>query len=175
MTTGAWQISESTTEILRLQNQLVGYFAKRLGKHEDPRDYAADVWVAAGKGFERRSSLRYYLFAIARRVVADYWRRVSRRPELVEVEEELPSDQSGCETALQRLANHATTQRALKKVDYPHQDVVRLWLRGRDPLEIADELGIPYNTARSRIGRGRLQLIELLVAEYEESADDVAS
>jgi RNA polymerase sigma factor (sigma-70 family) len=166
MTASEWQISDSTTELQRLSNALFQYFRRRIPDHEDIGDYVAQVWIAAGKSFRGECSLHHYVFQIARRVVSDYWRRASRRPCLVEEEVDfdgdLPIDAPGCETALEALEQREAMASAMELVDPVYREALRMWAEGRDAMQVATVLGVPYNTARSRIARGRRQLLELM-------------
>lgn len=168
MTTSEWQVSDSTSEIRRLTHALLGYFTNRLPEHEDPRDYVTDVWLAAGRGFRRESSLHHYVFQIARRLVASHWRRANRaaiEPLPAGPDSDLPLDGPGCETLLELVGNSESVALALPLVRQPYRDAVQLWLAGRDAMQIADMLGIKYHTARSRIVRGR----RLLISEIRKS------
>jgi RNA polymerase sigma factor (sigma-70 family) len=166
MTTAEWRISDSTTEIKRLTNALLRYFNRRLPQQDDAEDYVGAVWLAAGKGFQRRSTLHHYVFQIARKMVMGRWRQVRRRGQFVQLsvgfDGDLPSDAPGCETVLEMLREHEVVRRALPQVNPVYRDVLRLWLDGRDAIQIADALGLQYHTARSRIARGRKELIEMI-------------
>jgi RNA polymerase sigma factor (sigma-70 family) len=157
-----WQISDSTTEIRRLTNVLLVYVGRRIPHHEDPRDYVSRIWLAAGRGFRHESSLRHYLFQIARRMISDRWRRAKRTPELVELADVLEIDGPGCDTALDVIRSRASIDEAVPLVSPIYRAALRMWLEGRDAMQIAERLGVPYNTARSRIVRGRRQLLEAL-------------
>jgi RNA polymerase sigma factor (sigma-70 family) len=160
--TSEWQISDSTTEIRRLTHVLLVYIGRRIPPHEDPRDYVSRIWLAAGKGFRHESSLHHYLFQIARRMISDRWRRPKPTPELVDLMDALPIDGPGCDTALDLIRSRASIDEAVPLVDPIYRDAVRMWLEGRDAMQIADRLGVRYNTARSRIVRGRQQLLDVL-------------
>jgi len=56
---------------------------------------------------------------------------------------------------------------ALEKIAEPYREALRLSLEGRSNLQIAAELGIPYNTVRSRLSRGRARVIDALRDELE--------
>lgn len=162
MATTEWQISDSTTEIRRLTHVLLSYVGRRIPQHEDPRDYVSRIWLAAGKGFRHESSLHHYLFQIARRMMFDRRRRTKRTPEHVDLADALEIDGPGCDTALELIRGRASIAEAVPLVDPIYRDAVRMWLEGRDAMQIAERLGVPYNTARSRIVRGRRQLLEVL-------------
>lgn len=169
MTTAEWRISDSTSEIIRLTNALLRYFDRRLPQQDEAQDYVAAVWLAAGKGFQRRSTLHHYVFQIAHKMVLGRWRQVRRREKHVQLsvgfDGDLPHDAPGCETVLEMLREHEIVRRALPLVNPVYREALRLWLDGRDAMQIADALGLQYHTARSRIVRGRKELIELIRLE----------
>ncbi|WP_146660676.1 RNA polymerase sigma factor [Enhygromyxa salina] len=72
------------------------------------------------------------------------------------------------------LADLEVLDRAVAQVDEVYRDVVRMSLTGRDNRQIAAELAIPYNTVRSRLGRGRMQVVIAARAALEEEGTGAA-
>jgi DNA-directed RNA polymerase specialized sigma24 family protein len=60
------------------------------------------------------------------------------------------------------IRSRASIDEAVPLVSPIYRAALRMWLEGRDAMQIAERLGVPYNTARSRIVRGRRQLLEAL-------------
>jgi DNA-directed RNA polymerase specialized sigma24 family protein len=52
-------------------------------------------------------------------------------------------------------------------VDEIFRDVRRLWLAGRDNVQIAAELQMNYNTVRSQLNRGQKAVLKALRAEVD--------
>ena len=153
---GAWQISASTATILRLDGELLRFFRKQVLNVEDAKDLASTTWLGAGRNFKHLSSLRYFMFAVAAKVLAQHKRRALRRPpsDAAEVES-LASGALTMESVVDLLDREDTVEQAVMQVPEFYQPIVRLWLTGQDGKTIADELGINYNTARARLSRGR--------------------
>jgi RNA polymerase sigma-70 factor (ECF subfamily) len=140
---------------------LRGYFARRT-KQRDVESLVGITLIEAGARFEGRSTLEQFVFAIARRKVAEVVRtRVRRRARAFVRGDRSLDAGTGIETLLDHLRRSALLDAALDQVPELHREVVRLWLAGCDNLQIAAELGLSYNTARSRLSRGRAVLLAI--------------
>ncbi|MEM9457287.1 MAG: sigma-70 family RNA polymerase sigma factor [Myxococcota bacterium] len=110
------------------------------------------------------ASFRAYLYAIARAKLFDRLRREHRLPERADL-----STHSLCDlgtspsAALARDERKAKLALALASIPLDHQIAIELayWEHLTGP-EIAQTLGIPANTVRSRLARARRQLREQL-------------
>ena len=158
-----------------MQDALRGYFQRRVS-HRDVENLVDDTTLAAGAGFERRSSLHHYVFSIAKRKVAEHWRRHERRAgrgELVPVGPStllrIPDSTPGLESLIVLPERHAHLQAALAEVPGSFREVVELWLAGHDNVQIAAALSINYNTARSRLVRGKAALLAAYEAALGEA------
>jgi RNA polymerase sigma factor (sigma-70 family) len=166
------------SEYLEINRDLISFF-RHFAPSSDPTDLAANTWFAAVRYFEGRCSLREFVFLVAKRQAGEAWRRHRRKPpaEPLESEEDIGVDDGGLavaerpgpETCLTLAAGHEAVERALEVVGDAYREAVRLWLEGCDNFQIAAELDIHYNTARSRLSRGRAQF---LVALKEELGAD---
>lgn len=82
-----------TPEVLREHcvGEIFAYLSRRIKRREDAEDLALEVFIAAYQSPRPISpaELRPWLFGIARRKLADYLRRGSRRPEALEGEANL--------------------------------------------------------------------------------------
>jgi RNA polymerase sigma-70 factor, ECF subfamily len=109
------------------------------------------AWNAADRFDSELGSLRTWLFAIARNVVIDIGRARAVRPRLsdhAEVEERVDPREDPYERAL--LAWEV--EEALRRLGEAHRKVlVETYYRGRPYAEVADELGIPEGTVKSRV------------------------
>jgi RNA polymerase sigma factor (sigma-70 family) len=141
---------------------LRGYFIRRT-KQRDVESLVEITLIEAGARFEGRSRLEHFVFAIAKRKVADVVRtRVRRRARAPFMRGDRSLDAgTGIETLLDRQRRSALLDAALDQVPERYREVVRLWLAGHDSLQIAAELGLNYNTARSRLSRGRAVLLAI--------------
>lgn len=147
----------------------------------DPQDVddlvqATFVGCVNGKDkFRKEANVRTYLLAIARNRLHTYWRARSRARELdfgvSSVEDLAPSPLS---QALERRRDRLLVQ-ALRCVPLDMQIALELhyWEGMRGP-ELAEVLGIPEGTVRSRLRRG-LEALRAKIAELAESSDPLAS
>ena len=150
--------------------------ARSSGAREEAIDLAQDIWLRA---FRRLGSLadpqafHAWLFQIATNVVRNHAKR-AKPPPLVSLdqpaagEEDGPTievpDSSG-EPARVAAENELgrRIQQALGKLPAERREVVVLHhLEGFDVKEIAEQLGVAVGTVKSRLGRGRAALRELL-------------
>jgi RNA polymerase sigma-70 factor, ECF subfamily len=163
----AWKLTTRTTVLQRLRNELLRYFRKRVSQTPDAEDLLSQVWLAAGRMFQRRSSVRYYMFSIARRLVADHWSRLScpglrcAGENLAELDEFL-DESTDLEGELASRDDFEALEDALATIPRDYRVVVDLCLRGYSNFEIAAQLGIHYHTVRSRLSRGKAHLLKAL-------------
>ena len=107
-------------------------------------------------------SVRSFAFIIAANIVVDMRRKRRVLTTSLLNYEEVADEGPGPDTLLMLLVGHRAIEQAVEQVDEVHRDVVRLSLVGRDHVQIAAELDIPYNTVKSRLGRGRAQALNIL-------------
>ena len=140
----------------RYHDELNAYYRKRL-----PLELADELTqitlletIAKIDRFRGESSFRHYVFAVAKRVTADHFRRVSRRIELdPEPSSEPPDLQTSPSERFARAEYVAELRAAIAELDDHYQSVMNLHMRGASNHEIAAELDIRYNTVRSRLSR----------------------
>jgi RNA polymerase sigma-70 factor (ECF subfamily) len=92
---------------------------------------------------------RSYLFTTARNIVTDSWRAQSRRPRMVDDEQQLATAPSadGVEAVLEAL----TINEALDRLSIEHRQVIQsLYYDGLSIGEAAGRLGIAAGTVKSR-------------------------
>ena len=135
------------------------------GNDADADDACQEALLAIVRGlarFDGRSSFKTWSYRVASNACLDELRRRNRRPD---PHREVPDPAgSGTETRIDaQVADRLTLAQALPQL--PEEFRVPVVLRdvaGLDYAEIADSLGIPPGTVRSRIARGRRQLCDLL-------------
>lgn len=173
----SWRLSDSESlELANLRTELIRFFKHRTSP-EDIDNLTTDTIIAAGTCFEHRSSLRHFVFSIARNKLTDWYRRRTRRggAEVVRLDEDEVALEAftepglGLESLLSIPARHAVLQQALAQVPDDYRVVVELWLAGQDSVQIAATLGINYNTTRSRLVRGKRVLLEAFIAGLDET------
>jgi len=156
-------------EIARSHGRFLYTVAYRLtGNDADAQDLVQDVLLRVRRGLEtyRPGSLEGWLSRITTNVFLDDVRRKRRRPTVA-----LPDDpdrvlvgELGADVALASLRLPDDVQDALRDLhDEFRAAVVLCDVVGLSYEEIADQLGIPVGTVRSRIHRGRAALRGVLV------------
>jgi RNA polymerase sigma-70 factor (ECF subfamily) len=123
-----------------------------------------DVWRQAGR-FEARSAVSTWLLAIARYKALSALRR---KPE-EELDEEAaaaiedPADNP--EVALEKKDKSAILRQCLTKLSAEHREIIDLvYYHEKSVEEVAEIVGIPENTVKTRMFYARKKLSELLAA-----------
>ena len=156
--------------LLRRHYDLVHAVCRRIaGGIRDADDAAQEAMIGIVRGlprFDGRSSVTTWMYRIATNAALDELRRRTRRPALHVVHDDAPAAeevdpraQRHVDAVVDRLAIEAALERLPEdfRVAVVLRDVADL-----DYGEIADVLGVPLGTVKSRIARGRAQLVELL-------------
>lgn len=136
-----------------------------LGNHADADDAAQEALIRISRSidsFDGRSNVNTWVYRIATNAALDELRRRSRRPlSLVDGDPNRP-DPTG-EAAFARIDSSGSLDAALAAI--PDEYRVAMVLRDVADLdydEIAEVLGVPGGTVRSRIARGRGRLADIL-------------
>ena len=138
------------------------------GNDADAQDLVQDVLLRVRRGLEtyRPGSLEGWLSRITTNAFLDEVRRRKRRPTVAlpeDAERVLTADDADPDVLLAARSLPADIQRALLSLPEDFRVAVVLCdVVGLQYDEIADDLGIPIGTVRSRIHRGRAQLREAL-------------
>ncbi len=141
-------------------------FAFSLTRTEaDARDLTQQtfyVWATKGRQLRDRSKVKSWLFTTLHREFLNIRRRVVRFPhlELSETTEDLPFISPQVVNAL----DAARVVEFLGQVQEPFRAALTLfYLEDTSYKEIAEILGVPLGTVRSRISRGMAQLQQLIL------------
>jgi RNA polymerase sigma-70 factor (ECF subfamily) len=134
----------------RYREPLFGFFRRRLALRERAEELAQETFLAVIQGvarYEPRATVRTYLYGIAMKLLA-----AERRKGLVAI--------PGRSDVINDVVDEALwVRQALEKLDANDREL--LMLREYEQLsysEIAELLGLPLNTVRSRLFRARLDL-----------------
>jgi RNA polymerase sigma-70 factor, ECF subfamily len=133
-----------------------------LGNPEDALDATQEAMIAVARGigrFDNRSAFTTWLYRVATNAALDEGRRNARRPRPVDPPAEAASVASPEDAVGARLDVNAALG------DLPEEFRVAVVLRDLcdlDYAEIAEVLGAPPGTVRSRIARGRSALADAL-------------
>jgi RNA polymerase sigma-70 factor, ECF subfamily len=149
----------------RYASSLYGLGLRLLGESGMAEDLVQETFVRLWRSAQRfdpeRGSVRTFTFSIARRAAVDLLRRSASRP--------LPTVEGGTDEAIEEafdsLVLGLDVREALSALAPKHREVLELILDedlGR--AEIAERLGIPVGTAKTRIFYG----LKALRLELEE-------
>ncbi len=126
--------------------------------------------------FDRRSTVRTYLFSIARNKLFRYFRERKKHAGVVPLEERT-SEEFGPDPhfVLVQRREHRLLMKALRRLPLDLQIALELdYWEGMKGREIAEVLGVKYPTIRGRLRRGKQQLMKQM-ATLAESPELLAS
>jgi RNA polymerase sigma-70 factor (ECF subfamily) len=140
------------------------YLVRRTGSADRAQDLAQEVFAALIDGAARyrpAGSFQAYLFRIARNLSAKEWRGYRRR---VQLEREPAAAAPAAAERIDGARQAAAVRRALAGLDDEQREPIMLReYQGLSYAEIAEVLGVPAGTVKSRIARGKLALRRLLL------------
>ena len=123
------------------------------------------AWRAADRYDPELSSLRTWLFAIARNVVIDLSRARSVRPQSAGTEPEAAADKQTSHDPIEGRLRSWNIEEGLRRISSDHrQAIVETYYHGRSCAEVAAEAGVPEGTIRSRLFYG-LKALRLALEE----------
>ena len=169
--------------VLRHQDRLFGSLMTMLGSVEDARDVAQEAFVQAFQkldSFRGQSAFYSWLFRIALNSSVDHHRRQRRPVSSIDAAREQtgvePTDlhpENEPSFGIERTERVRVVRLALSQITPEYRQVLELKeLHDMKYEEIAEVVGCPVGTVRSRIHRGRSELKEKLeVLLGEELAD----
>ena len=114
------------------------------------------AWMAAGR--IHQPTVKSYLFTIARNAYYDLLRRAARHTQL---DENMPDTRVSAQMQMELTAEVRAVLAALQQL--PEMDRAVLLMRTLDEMpyeEIAETLGIPVVTAKVKVHRARLKLMQ---------------
>jgi RNA polymerase sigma-70 factor (ECF subfamily) len=148
--------------------ELYGFAVRSLGDSGLAEEAVQETFVRAWRAGDRFDptigSLRTWLFAILRNIVIDLGRARASRPIVAE---------SGIEPSVEPLDEALLAwqvEEAMRRIGTEHRRViVETYYRGRPYAEVAEELGVPEGTIKSRVYYG-LRALRVVLEEmgYEE-------
>jgi len=127
-------------------------------------DVFLDVWRHAGR-FEGRSQVSTWMLSIARyKAISELRRRVGERLD-DEIVREIPGGAEGPETILQKQDQSAVLRQCLMQLSPAHREVIDLvYYHGKAIAEVAEIIGAPLNTVKTRMFHARKRIVALLDA-----------
>lgn len=126
-----------------------------------------DVMLAAWKGaadFRAESKVRTWLIGIARMKVLNSWRHQHRRPDAVELHDNLEGEGGGLLGLAQQHETQDAVRAALRRLPDDQRETLELiFYHGLSGVEAADVLGVSAGTVKSRVHRAKNTLRGLLM------------
>src|SRR6187401_1678725 len=122
---------------------------KFVGKHDEAEDLTQDIFLKifkALKTFDRRANFQTWIISISRNLCIDHYRSVRKERQTIARDVDSTELRQALETLPMTLRT-AVVLRDLQELSYQ---------------EIADRLGLPEGTVKSRINRGRIELARQL-------------
>ena len=151
-------------ELYRMARRTLG---DRGSAEEAVQETFLRAWRAADRYDPEISSLRTWLFAIARNVVIDLARARSARPELAAMGEEHEKErtQAAGDEQIEEVLQSWEVEEALRRISDEHRRTIfEVYYRDRPYAEIAAKHGVPEGTVRSRLFYG-LKALRLALEE----------
>jgi RNA polymerase sigma-70 factor (ECF subfamily) len=158
--------------VLTYQNAVFAFLSRMIGNRPEVEDLAQEVFIRAHRALPRfqlrpEAQVSTWLLKIAVRLVQD--RRKRRRPVLVPLVEDMAADDmTHPEHAHRRREIARAFERAASQLSHQQREVFILaHFHGLTMAQIAETVGAPENTVKTRLFRARGRLRQLLSAMRE--------
>jgi RNA polymerase sigma-70 factor (ECF subfamily) len=165
-------------EVVRLYWRKVFNVAyKFVGRQDEAEDLAQDIFLKLFKSlktFDRRANFSTWLISVSRNLCIDHYRSMRREHEVVTHDVDVvslarPSALDSPQMALERRDRVALLRAALDKLAPSLRTAVMLRdIQELSYHEIAEKLGVPEGTVKSRINRGRTELARQIARLREQ-------
>ena len=172
----AWRAGDTAAGeelVARHWTSLSRFCRSKIG--DDGADVIAQVFLACVEGRDRieGDNVKAYLFAVARKRLAEHFRQTARRADLDLEVSSVADLRTGPATHVARRQRSELLREALTRIPLDDQIAIELaYFEGLAMKEIADVLEIAENTVRSRLSRAREKLRAVLATLA--SADEAA-
>ena len=144
---------------------------KFVGKHDEAEDLTQDIFLKifrALNSFDRRANFQTWIISISRNLCIDHYRSVRKERQTIARDVDSTDLQPAtAERGPYQVAEHQDLRAQLRQAleTLPATLRTAVVLRDLQELsyqEIADRLGLPEGTVKSRINRGRIELAHQL-------------
>jgi RNA polymerase sigma-70 factor (ECF subfamily) len=144
---------------------------KFVGKHDEAEDLTQDIFLKifkALKTFDRRANFQTWIISISRNLCIDHYRSVRKERQMIAREVDATDLQpASADRGPYQSVEHADLRTLLRQALQTLPVTLRTAVILRDLhelsyQEIADRLGLPEGTVKSRINRGRIELARQL-------------
>jgi RNA polymerase sigma-70 factor (ECF subfamily) len=161
--------------VARYRRKVFHIAYKFTGKHDEAEDLTQEIFLKVFRSldkFNRDADFSTWLSSVARNFCIDNYRAGKREREVV-VEDLVafdlaPAASGNPHRALEDQDRRSFLRRGLDQLpDKLREAVVLRDLQGLSYQEMADRLGLPEGTVKSRINRGREELARLLLRAHQ--------
>jgi RNA polymerase sigma-70 factor, ECF subfamily len=161
--------------VARYRRKVFHIAYKFTGKHDEAEDLTQEIFLKVFKSldkFNRDADFSTWLSSVARNFCIDNYRAGKREREVL-VEDLVafdlaPAASGNPHRALEDQDRRSFLRRGLDQLpDKLREAVVLRDLQGLSYQEMADRLGLPEGTVKSRINRGREELARLLLRAHQ--------
>ena len=144
---------------------------KFVGKHDEAEDLTQDIFLKIFRAlatFDRRANFQTWIISISRNLCIDHYRSVRKERQTIARDVDATNLQpASAERGPHAIAEHQDLRAQLKQALEALPVTLRTAVVLRDLQElsyqeIADRLGLPEGTVKSRINRGRIELAHQL-------------
>ena len=155
-----------------------------VGRHEEAEDLTQEIFLRVFRAldtFDRRANFTTWIISVSRNLCIDHFRRLRRERETIDrrVDASALSPMApGVDplSRLERFDRRALLRDALNALPETLRTAVMLRdLQELSYQEIAARLGVPDGTVKSRINRGRRELVRQVARLERERGDAVAT
>lgn len=146
-----------------LHQNLRSFLRKRVSDRQDAEDLIQDILLRIHLhvgSLADSEKIGAWTYQIARNAIVDYYRKRGRA---ISQTEEIQSDTDDEDNVQSEVASWLPEM--IRALPSPYQEAVRMTeIDGLTQKQLAEQLGIPLPTAKSRVQRGRQKLKKALLA-----------
>ena len=153
-------------------HKLILFFNKRVQQPEDAKDLVQEVFLKIVKHNGKEPAIKNiggWVFTVANNTLIDYYRK--NKIKYFEIEEGLDQAETDADKKLEEQLIDCL-KLFLQQLD-PETKAIMEWVEFNkgSQKELADRLGMPYPTLRSRVQRGRKKILKLFHESCNMSFD----
>lgn len=141
------------------------YIKNRVANEEDTEDILQEVFIKINnnlKNLEDEKKIHAWIYTITRNTITDYYRKNSKKPELVELDEYISAGSAVELTANLEIA--ACLKGMINNLPEKYREAILLSeFEKLSQKEMSEKLGISISGVKSRVQRGRKMLKEMLL------------
>jgi RNA polymerase sigma-70 factor, ECF subfamily len=150
---------------VRVFRFLARFIGDKLAAEDLVSEVFLDVWRQAGR-FQGRSQVATWLLAIARNKALSALQRRSNEELDEHAAAALEAPQDGPEVTLQNRQKAEVLLNCLRQLSRAHREVINLvYYHEKSIDEVAEIIGIPQNTVKTRMFYARKRIAELMAAQ----------